>query len=304
MVKVLEPQILEEASQEFMERHHLHGLRYSLFKKEKDRSEWRKQWIKNKLVKKELDIIGSKIQVLKIDGILLKGFALLGDVYRDWGARFASDVDILINKKDFSQMQQILRSQGFVERDEEYWLGNDFKRVFTKNSELFEIVIELHFDLFWHQPLAKRFYRPSSQVEGFQLLSLEAQLLHLCGHFAFQHNFLKLFWLFDIQAFVEKYQHRLDWSYLWHLAKENHLKLSVLCCLKLIDEGEEWYSKMSKDLTLKESIQLKALFLVLGDKFLISPRSKPIHYFICKMLIKDQIRYNYQYIRAWIKKYL
>lgn len=280
-----------QLSQVELQRHHLEGYAYSKSKQDGFRDCWKKQVTKNQLVATELKRLGESFSKVDLKVTLLKGFALLGDVHKDWGARFASDVDVLVHPKYMQRVCNTLQFEGYREVEDEKWMANSFKKVFLKKTTTFEVVIEVHSKLFWNTSGFDYCLRPFQPIPGFYQLSHEVQLLHLCGHLAFQHNFLKLFWLFDIKEYVESKKDQIDWPIFWRLSEEHSLMYSSAMCLHLV--GEE--------VPLK-SFRFRLLKTLVNNRFLTNPRKHFIRYFLTKILIKDQLKEGVQYVWGWFRK--
>lgn len=285
---------LEHLHRDTIERHHLQGLVYSRTQNEEFQSNWKHQVLKNHCVQAELKNIERAFEIKKIPICLLKGFALLGDVYQDWGARFASDVDFLVDYKDLERSINLLVQQGYEVQNEDKWMGNDFKVVMTKQTPLVQMTLELHTQLFWHTSFRDYSFSKGPQHQYFSVLSPEEQLLHLCGHLSFQHTFLKLFWFFDIRYFLESYEDKINWDRFWELAQTNQLVEASELCLFL--------AKRERALTgRKSSVKQNLLRKVCSKAFLMHPRKHWVRYFTIKYLIKDQSLQNLTYLAGWFR---
>lgn len=274
-----------------IERHHLQGLSYVEQKNKIYEKEWKKQFFKNQMVADELKHLEPHFETNELSVTLLKGFALLGDVYTDWGSRFASDVDILVVSSDLSKVIHTLNCCGYRKREEQTWLGNNFKATMVKQTPLLEITIEIHTKLYWHIKNDQFEFKSSQQYLWYKTLGLEDQLIHLCGHLAFQHTFIKLFWLFDIQRFIRKYKSDIHWEEFWVKAKSYNLKEACQLCIGLLS--------VTPPNILEVSWKQKLLRKLCNQKFLIAPREHPLRYFFIKLLIKDRFVDNFRYIFAY-----
>ena len=288
-------------SQDFLQRHHLVGYAYNKSKDEAFYPQWKNQLTRNFLVKKELEKIGEDCAYESLDVCLLKGFSLLGDLYEDWGIRFASDVDLLVSFNDLWRLSDILVNNGYAKASEKKWLGNRYKFMFRKKFNDFEVCIEVHTQLFWHTRLDWEDSIKPSLTNGFYVLSPENQLVHLCGHLAFQHTFLKLFWLVDIYKFVEKNQSSINWGEFWDVAIRHGLYKScysaLFLCQKLGLNLQPIFFRAPK----KSKLSLFFLKKLLSLRFLNNPRQFPFRYFAVKWLIKDSVLDSAKYIFYWIK---
>lgn len=276
-----------------LQHHQLIGLHYSENRNPEHYRHWKNLLIKNHLVSSELKILGEVLQQKSIEVTLLKGFSLLGDIYEDWGARFASDVDCLVSPSDLPACIKALEECGFVKREEKTWLGNQFKVILIKKTPLLSVTMELHTKLFWH--IDNHCFDKMDQdiFNGFKILDYEDQLIHLCGHLGFQHTFIKLFWLFDIKRYLDKHSSSIDWEKFWGKANDYKLVETCLLCLSLSGYGS--YSQKAK-----KGIKQYLLQTLCSDRFLISPRKHKVRYFLIKFLIKDRWIDNIKYTLAWL----
>ena len=216
--------------------HGLGGYLYFFEDRAEFKSVWKEQYIQNASIWSELIDLG--VQFKNLEVCLLKGFSLMVDIYKDKGSRKASDVDLLIQKKEQEQVFRILAEQGYERLEEKKWKGNHFKSLWIKKTSALEVVIELHTQLFWHtaedRSSCDRWKKETFiNLDGFFRLSAEDQLLHLCGHYVFQHNSLKFFWLIDIYEYIKKHQSSLNWERFWSRAQEEQLVVSCCSCIWL-----------------------------------------------------------------------
>jgi hypothetical protein len=169
-------------------------------------SAWKKQWISNQIYMKELDLIS---MTFENKPIVLKGAALLRDIYPDFGSRFMSDVDLLVRPDQLQTAIRNLESIGYTPANTSKWWANDFKTVMVKSSQ--NLTIELHTKLFSSEPEGFEWQTSTSPAGPFLVLNHEDMLVHLIGHLAHQHNFLRLSWLLDIDLYIRKYLTQIDW---------------------------------------------------------------------------------------------
>ena len=165
------------------------------------------------------------------------------------------------------------------------------------------ITIEVHTQLFWHSSLNITSRPDPAQVEGFSQLSRENQLIHLCGHIAFQHSFSKLFWLMDIFKYVDRYKNKIDWAIFWENAEKANLYKScfftLFLCQKLGLNIQTILYKAKK----KKKISIFILKKLVSYSFLYDPDRFPVRSLGIKFLIKDSILDNFRYAWAWMKTF-
>lgn len=163
--------------------------------------------------------------------VFIKGYALEKLGIYSAGERFKSDIDVLIDQESLSFLENKIQQLGGAQIQEQKWWGNSHKKVFSIIRDEQEVVIECHTQLFYHLPkLDWQKYRNAMDQNQ---LSSEAHLLFLMGHYVFQHNCLKLYWLLDISLFIEKYSSQLDWQKLSQMATEWKLEKSFYWSLSL-----------------------------------------------------------------------
>jgi len=294
----------EAWSPDFLKRHHLEGFAYSMGGESQYHSHWKDQVHKNLIVRDELQKLGATLSEQGVTVCLLKGFSLMGDIYQDWGARFASDVDMLVGIGDLWRLSDALKLAGYRKTYEPKWLGNRFKFMFYKKTAGMEVCVEVHTQLFWHSHVDwKEGLRPASIV-GFKSLSLETQLMHLCGHLGFQHTFLKLFWLVDIHKFVERYREQIQWPRFWSRCLQQGLYKSSFLSLEICKGlGLEISTELSQA-PQKYPLARRLLKRFVTLRFLHNPRKYPIRYFMVKNLIKDSLWLNWKYSWSWLQERL
>jgi hypothetical protein len=217
---------------ELLNFHSLSGLvfhRYiEAFPENKD--QLKKEFIKHWKHNIEIDCILKQLSETKIKGelpILLKGAALLEDIYPELGTRPMCDIDILIKTEQLEDCQNWLKVAGFTSIDIETWKGDDFKYIFKKLTNNEQIIIEIHTRLFWHTEEELVSSTIKSKYSGFSKITLEENLIYLIGHLGFQHTLSKLSWFFDIYYLVELHQDEINWKKVKILADKMKLKSSL-----------------------------------------------------------------------------
>lgn len=277
-----------------LEQHHLKGLFFHLMKIKDETllKQYKMQWIHNQLLIEE-------IKGLKQEGVLLKGAALLLDIYPDLGSRFLSDVDILIDKNNYPKWEKNLKDNGFTPLEIPTFFGNHFKSQWVKLRDEVEINFELHTQLFFHLK-DHQSNLIDSPINGFKQMTLEDNFLHLAGHLAFQHTFLKLYWLYDIYFFVEKYNKLINWNLVEKKSKEQGLFNSVQMCLWCLNEY------FSLDQALQSTFNLDKKYWwqqYLTMQFLLYPDQNKIPYYLIKHATKDNLKDSIGYDITWFWHY-
>lgn len=281
--------------------HHIEGIIYHQFKNNnpKFQDQYKKQWVHNQILQDELHSISLKLQGTPLTATLLKGAHLLQDLYPDLGSRFLSDIDLLIEEKDYLYWEKTLQDFGYKHLSLATFSGNNYKFQWSKFREDIEINIELHTKLFFHLK-KENWILKSSALLPFTKLSLEDTLIHLCGHLAFQHSFLKLYWLFDIYFYIDKFGDQINWDEVVYKSKNAHLYQSVLMCLWCMEK----YFYLSPKIALTfNTAGPKWWQKFLTINFLLNPDKNKIDYFLIKHATKDYLWEAIWYDLIWLWHY-
>lgn len=286
----LNPNNIEEST---LIHHHLEGLYYVTTQDQRWKNRWKQQWIHNELKCSVLKELSTQLQQKSITPVLLKGMDLLFRIYNDFGSRFLSDIDLYISAEQLNSFIQILENNHFRQIKEKRWMGNKNKRLFSKQISSEEIVIEVHTQLFYHFPLQELSITPSP-LDGYNQLSLEFLFVHLAGHLAFQHNFLKLYWLLDIYYLYQNYFSDIDWSEVFRLSKELQLQRSIIQVL--------WVLKRYFSCQVPFYLPVRSIESTLIDyDLLINESQEGLNYFLLKHFTKDSLCLALKYDLLWIK---
>lgn len=291
-------------NQSFLERHNLLGHIYRRTQDKTYYPYWKSQLNRNSVAKVELEKIGKDIQSEAITVFLLKGYSLMGEVYQDWGERYVADIDLLVSHEQLWKLTDILKMYGYTKRRQKKWLGNRYKHTYyKKTSDDIQLSIEIHTQLFWHQNLNISENHASSQVAGFCRLSYENQLIHLCGHIAFQNSYTKLHWLMDIFKYVERYKKKIQWDVFWKAADKANLYKScyftLFLCQKLGLNIQTILYKAKK----KKKVSVYFLKKIVDYSYLYDPVAYPMKKVLVMFLIKDSLFDNFRYAYAWFKTF-
>ncbi len=288
---------------DFLERHHLMGHVYRRTQDKIYYPYWKSQLNRNSIAKQELEVIGKDLKEENVKVFLLKGFSLMGEIYKDWGERFVSDIDLLISHDELWKLDDILRMYGYVKKKEPKWLANRYTHQYSKKIDDIQICIEIHTQLFWHTSLNIKEKSEVAAVPGFFQLSRENQLIHLCGHVAFQHSYSKLFWLMDIFKYVERFKDKMDWPQFWEQAETANLYKScyftLFLCQKLGLNIQTILYRAKK----KKKISIYFLKKTVDYSYLYNPQKHFIRTLLVKFMIKDSVLDNLRYAYAWLKTF-
>lgn len=221
-------------------KHHIEGVLYYFYddfkSNESFKNVWIQNWHRNDLALKTLvDMLD--LSTLQFSPVLLKGAALLGEVYEDMGSRFMSDIDLLIHPTDFVEVEKQLVKSGFKLINSKKWKANNFKSEWSIHIGETEICFELHSKLYYHcDNEYESFEKEASHLDGYLRLGKLDQFIHLSTHYAFQHTFQSLYWGFDLFFFSQKYLETLEKSKLLIRAKEFKVLNSTLFCLGVLND--------------------------------------------------------------------
>ncbi len=258
------------------------------------------RWNKNLLHEKALLELKNDLLESKISPILLKGMSFLDELYPDKGSRFMSDIDLLIDYNNADELCKILESNNYTQVIESKWKANQHKITFEKFIENSQVVIEIHTKLFYTSNFKIEKTLPSIYLP-FQTLEKELCLLHLIGHCAFAHTFLKFFWLIDIYKFITHYIDLIDWKYFYFLAKQYKLQKSCAMINFIMNKyfGIDCLDKMAP--TWFQNYLYSILFIF---PFLINGHKHKFRYFVIKHLTKDSLLNALEYDLFWFLNWI
>jgi len=165
------------------------------------------------------------------DVILLKGVALAETIYPHIGLRAMSDIDLLVRKEDFPEVQEILLSLGY-----ELKKGSRF---FYVKKDKIPLAIDLHYDIaYMRSDEINRVWKDALRVKvsGIDalIMSPEDTLIYVIIHFVINHGFPMHKWMKDIDLLVGHY--RLNWKTILQRARAYHLEIPIYYTLYNIKE--------------------------------------------------------------------
>lgn len=288
---------------EFLERHHLQGHIYSRTQNKTFYPYWKSQLTRNSFAKKELDLIGQDLEKEGVQTFLLKGFSLMGEIYQDWGERYVSDIDLLVSFDELWKLADILKMYGYEKVKVKKWLANRHVHCFRKKNGESEFSIEVHTQLFWHTSLDSGVDTQPSSMPGFQRLSVENQLIHLCGHVAFQNSFSHLHWLVDIYKYVDSHRDKINWKEFWRQAELCGLYKScyftLFLCQKLGLNLHTVFFRAKK----QKRVGIYFLRKIVNYSYLYNPESHVVKKAMVRLLIADSVSDSIRYFWSWMKTF-
>jgi hypothetical protein len=283
------PKLLENSKlHSISDEHLITGLLFREFEIEVPRGEqvWKQQWFHNTVLQDELK---SMAPLLGDQVIILKGMALIESIYEDSGKRFMSDIDLLVPTEKLAQIENILKEAGYQSITGERWKANNFKSEWTRTVNGVEVNIELHTRLFYHSADLQWRTQPS-HIEPLRILDVDHQITHLIGHCAFQHNFLKLYWLIDIFLYLKS--HNVNWEAVHQHSKDLKIENSFIATVWVLNHYFDCEIKIPK----KPSLLMRKL---LSMDLLLNPNQIGKDYFLLKHILKDSILESLQYDLGW-----
>lgn len=207
-----------------------------------------------------------------IEAVVFKGMALVGAAYKDFGLRPASDIDILVRRKDIQKIREICGPLGFVNYAAELTFSNEFMLA-TDNR----IYLELRWDMTHYDRL--RFLRQMTlddifndsrrNEEGISVPSPEYQLLIAAFHVSVVHHFERTIWLYDIVAIAAM---GVDWQKVVRIARDKNLRTALYYSIWRASAQFNVNLLVPEVVALKPSelrIQLINSFTTRGFKFIV-----------------------------------
>jgi hypothetical protein len=271
----------DQAMLGYMEYHHP----TLLTKEKRQEKHFKSQQVRNVVYEQEALKLKEVLDRHDLKVLFLKGIVLIHDLYPEVGTRFMSDIDCYISRIDFNELDKILIPLGYIPHDSKKWLGNAHKREYTFNSELGAICIEFHNKLFWHRDDPAI----NTRTTNLPTLGLEETLVYLCGHYAFLHTCQKLYWLWDVYLFLNKYQDQLDQKRVDDLLAYFGFERSFCFVLKLLNKGFSFESSFTG---------YSSFFLVTRHAF-FNDRQDRFGYHFLKFFIKDKLSDTLAYTKAF-----
>ena len=253
------------------------------------KAQFMQQWQQNQGYLSFLSQHGKSLSKIDSTITLLKGCALLSDIYQSSpGSRFMSDIDLLVDASKLDELLVFFEGVGLRSSDKPVWFGDRHKIELHGEFEGLQLTVELHTKLFYHQqhfPI-----KTQSCFEFFQKLTHEYQLVHLIAHYSFQHTMLKLYWFMDIALFIEAHGHDIDWDQVDSIARQWGVYQSL--CYSLGAINQHWKK-------IAPSYMGRFQFLI-DEEFLVSNQQRSLKYLFLKNIFKDSLKLNLQYNLGWL----
>jgi hypothetical protein len=287
----------------------------------------------NMLAMHDLEEILRCLNDSDIPTVILKGAALLDDVYVSQALRPMVDLDILISFTDLSSTLESLATIGyenpeplpFANIDGIYW-----NEVLLRDTERTSAQLEVHWNLLdnpYYVPrlnvrsLIKRAVPVKISHQPTLVLSPEDLLLHLCTHNLYHHRGTLWRTEVDIAFVVHRYGHDIRWDRLISTAISGDMSLGVKH--SLTRAADLWFAPIPKT-ALKQLGTLKprfrehfwvmcqrSEFLKLFRTFTTLPTAAHRRHFLWGQLVPSREYLSWRYgtppstpaIRAYITRY-
>ncbi|MCB0340767.1 MAG: nucleotidyltransferase family protein [Pseudobdellovibrionaceae bacterium] len=251
------------------------------------KTEWLNQWLKNQIFLENWLSLKNRFASRGIETAPIKGIAMLESLYEDSGARAISDIDIYVEAEQHQAVDRLLTENGWApQADELKWQFNRHKKTYTKNKNGVEIPLEVHFEI---MPNCNRNQKAKISVLDMAKLNSAENLVYLSGHLAYQHTFIKLFWLHDIHLLLSKDTHALT------QARSVSEEVGLVTSLDIVLHACEKFFKTNLPLA-PPHLWWSGL---VSESFLVSPRRYPAHYFMVKHLVKGRLKEALWYDFYW-----
>lgn len=247
--------------------------------------EWRQQYYRNSVQQQLITDLARDSKFIN-KFVVLKGMSFSDyGIYQNLGERLTSDIDLLVD--DLSYFSSALEEMHFKLVSNHKWRGNDYKKIYAKMISGVEVIVELHTRIFYH--VKSDSLKTQQSLHGYNILKIEDLLLHLVGHLGFQHTFLKLHWLLDIQLLLNQYGETLDWKRFEALLEE----------YQLINSWK--YTCHFLNLVFHDfKPQFFLLNYLISSKFILFPEKEKFRYYILKNFLKDRFSTSFTYNFWWV----
>jgi len=204
----------------------------------------------NKKIFTDLEGIVKLFNQNSLPVLLLKGAALVGEIYDDMGLRPMGDLDLLVHKNDTNAAYKLLEQLGFHKSTVELWPGTDqdfWHEALLTNEE--GRVVEVHWNLIGSDydmkaPPVEYLWTQKKEIQfvnSEEVIDTINEYVHIvfgCAHIALQHGFSesRLIWYYDIYRLLFSLGDDLDWGILQTTAWELGWCTSLLLVLEKVSE--------------------------------------------------------------------
>jgi hypothetical protein len=192
---------------------------------------FRAEWVSSQLLVSELVSLLEAFADSNIQVMPLKGPVLAETLFGDVTLRHAGDLDLLVDKRDYSAAEALLLRQGYVAIPAS---PTGFHWAFEREN----IIVELHFCLgdpgvcpLQTEEVWRRAVPAAFRGEPIRAMRQEDLILFLCFHLL-KHGCSRLCWLVDIGRAVQPIT-AISWEVLLKAARKQRMECALLFCCAL-----------------------------------------------------------------------
>lgn len=198
-----------------------------------DESNRKKNLIYNKLLYKELSIVLNNID---FDYVIIKGEPLSYYAYGQYGMRYSTDIDILVDRSNVDKLNTLLKANGFICKSLQridkvtlFMYTHQYVPWYKKLDNGIEILIDVNCDIFWGEYTGKRtsinnFIRNNKELNIYGIkiktLSIQTTFIQLVLH---HYKEINSIYIMSIQNSI-RFDILMD---IYMLLKNNIKKLTV-----------------------------------------------------------------------------
>lgn len=230
---------------------------------------YRKTWLKNQLLIDATERVVSLMKKNDIPVAVFKGIPLLIQVYKDVGARFLSDADIIIDPEHIRKAFKLLTQHGWkytslpfpvLEKDPtEACLAID-REITVREDKENGVEVDVHWKLFDrpNNPMVYEEIVSRAQpiaINGVECLAFSPEdlLLHVIVHGSVYSEYRPIRWIVDAGYIIREM--RLDWDLLLSLIKKYKFEVQAVIAFRYLSERRgmkipEGFMKKLKDIPL------------------------------------------------------
>ncbi len=259
---------------------------------------WQRLW--NQLSFDELENLDRKLTSAGFQVTALKGWAMMTDIYPDWGSRHMADIDLLVEPSHALQLHSILKDLGFAIQAPEYSWGSALhKHNFVKQSSanLGNIEIEVHERLYYQQGGELKWNVQHGPLPSIMRLEKTDHLFHLIVHLVYQHTWSSLYWLVDIVRYLQTYGEQINKGRLEFLVQKEKMRNPVAATSFVLKTYFEVLTL--EDQKFSNDYRRKICENMLSWDFLTAPQSHKLNYYLLKHFHKDSWKNALTYDWEW-----
>jgi hypothetical protein len=191
---------------------------------------------RNMLAGGQIKGVCDALRTAGIPALIIKGPALAHSVYPDPSIRQSADIDLLVQPQHMPATEEVLEKLGYT-CPLKYFHNSPDKNYeenfYPRNKGL---TIELHwaadygFNIFppgWLDEAFDRRIPVRSGDLSFETLSYTDHLLYLAFHNVFQHQSVRLDWVYDISLILGKFRTQEEWEELGRRSAELNVRVPL-----------------------------------------------------------------------------